>query len=455
MKLVSRNPFTEEILEELDALTYREAKKLITASRKALVRWKKVPLSKRAELIDAAGRTLRRSARRYAETMTKEMGKPLRESSAEVEKCAWLCDYYAKNAEALLAPEPIATEARSSTIVYEPLGIILGIMPWNFPFWQVFRFAVPALAAGNAALLKHASNVPRSALHIEDIFREAGVPEGIFRTLLMDAKAATAVLKRDLVDGVSLTGSEKAGARVGGLAGKNIRKIVLELGGSDPFIVLDDADVDRAAAMAVKSRLINGGQSCIAAKRFIVMEQAAEAFREKFLQELGRIRTGDPLDPSTDVGPMARREFVDELASQLEDARRGGATLHEAGAPPGGKGFFFRPVALTNVKKSMRVWREEVFGPIAPIITAGSEADAIRLANGTRYGLGASLWSRNLKRAERIAGKLEAGFVAVNDMVKSDPRLPFGGIKKSGVGRELSHVGLREFTNLKTVVVNE
>ncbi len=455
MKLKSRNPFTEEVMEEFDLLTYMEAKKLITTSRKVIGKWKKVPPSKRAELIGMAGKTLRQHNQRYAETITREMGKPFKESSAEVEKCAWLCDYYEKNTEAFLEPEPIATEARSSYVRFEPLGVILGIMPWNFPFWQVFRFAVPALAAGNAALLKHASNVPRSALHIEDLFREAGFPEGVFRTLLIDANVTMAVIKRDLVDGVSLTGSEKAGAKVGGLAGRNIKKIVLELGGSDAFVVLEDADLERAAVTAVKARLINGGQSCIAAKRFIVMDQVAEPFVKKFLDELSRIRTGDPLDPSTDVGPMARREFVDDLAAQLEDARRGGATLHQAPAPPRGKGFFFRPVALTNVKRSMKVCREEVFGPIAPIITVKSEAEAIRIANATRYGLGASLWSRNLKRAEKVAGRLEAGFVAVNDMVKSDPRLPFGGIKKSGVGRELSHVGLREFANLKTLVVNE
>ena len=454
MKIQSINPYTEQIMGEFELLSKAEAYRKVEQSRVAFGLWRDTPVATRANLVKNLGNHLRAEKRKYGELVTREMGKPIRESTAEIEKCAWLCDYYAENAERFLSPEEIRTEAKKSLVVFEPLGLVLAIMPWNFPFWQVFRFGIPAISAGNVVLLKHASNVPATALAIEDAFRTAGFPENVFTTLLLDAKTALSLIDEDRVNAVSLTGGGKAGAEVGEAAGRRIKKLVLELGGSDPFIVLDDADVENAARTAVSARMLNAGQSCIAAKRFIVLEKAASRFNQAFLARLKQLKIGDPMDESTDVGPVAKKEIRDSLLEQLRDAREKGAEVVqlEYSSP---KGFFFAPAVVYHPKGNMKVLREEVFGGIAPVIVVKSEEEAIRIANDTEYGLGASVWSRDLERAERIASRIEAGFVAINDMVKSDPRLPFGGVKKSGVGRELSHYGLREFVNIKTIVIRQ
>jgi succinate-semialdehyde dehydrogenase/glutarate-semialdehyde dehydrogenase len=454
MKIQSVNPYTEEVMQEFDLMTPDEIEGEIERSRRAFSAWREASVAERAACVRKLGDRLRTLKRRYAEIMTREMGKPIRESVAEIEKCAWLCDYYAENGEKFLEPEVIRTESKKSYILFQPLGIVLAVMPWNFPFWQAFRFGVPAVTAGNVVVLKHASNVPMCALAIEESFREAGFPENVFKTFLIHAGEALRLIDDDKVDAVSLTGSNKAGEEVGARAGRNIKKLVLELGGSDPFIVLDDADIEKAGRMAVNARMINAGQSCIAAKRFIVMEKVAEAFKEVFFGRLKELEVGDPMDETTDIGPVAKREILDSLNEQLRDAKEKGAEVLQIGYSFS-KGLFFPPCAVYGTKRNMKILSEEVFGPIAPIMTVKDEDEAVSAANDTEYGLGAAIWGRDLKRAERIASKIEAGCIAINDMVKSDPRLPFGGVKKSGIGRELSHYGLKEFVNIKTVVVRE
>ena len=381
------------------------------------------------------------------------MGKPIRQSRNEVQKCARLCDYYAENAAGLLQDEIVDIGAEKSYLTFEPLGVIFGIMPWNFPFWQVFRFAVPAMCAGNVCVIKHASNVPRSALEIENIFLEAGFPENIFSTLLIDSKAAMEILEEELVDGVSLTGSVGAGSKIGGLAGKGIKPLVLELGGSDPFIVLEDADIERAAQAAVKSRFLNAGQSCVAAKRLIVVEDIVVDFIEAFELRVQELKIGNPMDEETDIGPLAKKEFIESLERVLNDAKKRGADPQVYGKKHE-KGFFFNPVIIPAASTDMKVCNVEVFGPIAPVIIVKDGDDAVEIANSTMYGLGAKIWSRDLDRAERLAKRIKSGSVSINGMAKSDPRLPFGGVKMSGIGRELSQYGLKEFVNIKTVVVN-
>ncbi|MBP1748546.1 MAG: Succinate-semialdehyde dehydrogenase [Deltaproteobacteria bacterium] len=450
----SINPYTEELMGEYALMTKAELDRAVRTSRTAFRSWRGVPVEERATYVKRMGDHLREEKHKYAELITREMGKPIREALAEIEKCAWLCDYYGSHAALFLAAEEIETEAKRSYVTFEPLGVVLAIMPWNFPFWQVFRFGIPAISAGNCVLLKHAPSVPATALAIEAAFTAAAFPQGVFRTVLIDPPDALALLDEDMVDAVTLTGSVKAGAHVGETAGRKIKKVVLELGGSDPFIVLDDADIEKAARTAVAARLINTGQSCIAAKRFIVLSQVADAFQKLFVARLEELKIGDPMDHTTDLGPLARKDILDNLNEQLRDARAKGAEIlqHDHSFP---KGFFFAPAVVLHPKETMKVLKEEVFGPIAPIIVVDSEDEAIRIANATEYGLGASIWSRDLTRAQRVAGRIEAGFVAINDMVRSDPRLPFGGVKRSGVGRELSHWGLREFVNIKTVVVKE
>jgi acyl-CoA reductase-like NAD-dependent aldehyde dehydrogenase len=454
MKIRSINPYTEEVIKEFDLMTPNEVDGEISKSRRAFLAWRGLPVSERTACVRKLGDQLRLEKRRYAEIMTREMGKPIRESVSEIEKCAWLCDYYAESGAKFLEPEEVRTEARKSYVLFQPLGIVLAIMPWNFPFWQAFRFGVPAVTAGNVIVLKHASNVPMSALAIEEAFRKAGFPGSVFKTLLIQPQDALRIIDGDKIDAVSLTGSNKAGEQVGALAGRKIKKLVLELGGSDPFIVLDDADLVKAGRMAVNARMINAGQSCIAAKRFIVMEKVAAEFREVFLSRLKELKTGDPMDETTDIGPVAKQEILDSLNEQLRDAKAKGAEILQMGHSFK-KGFFFQPCAVFGPEKDMKVLTEEVFGPIAPVIIVKDEDEAVSVANDTQYGLGAAVWGRDLERAERIAARIEAGCIAINDMVKSDPRLPFGGVKKSGVGRELSHYGLREFVNIKTVVVKE
>jgi succinate-semialdehyde dehydrogenase/glutarate-semialdehyde dehydrogenase len=454
MKIKSVNPYTEEVNWTYDLFTFGKCESMIESSRTAFSGWSSLSVEERAKYFSRAGKVLRQNTAIYAEIITKEMGKPIRQSRGEIEKCAWLCDYYAENAAEFLKDEIVDTGAEKSYVTFEPLGVILGIMPWNFPFWQVFRFAVPAMCTGNVCVIKHASNVPRSALEIEKIFLEAGFPENVFNTLLIDSKTAMEIIEEEMVDGVSLTGSIGAGSEIGELAGSLVKPLVLELGGSDPFIVLEDADIERAAQVAVKSRFLNTGQSCIAAKRFIVLEDIAVDFIEAFELEMKELKIGDPMDEETDIGPLAKKEFLDSLERVLKDAKKKGAKPHVYGEEHK-KGFFFRPTLIPAASTDMKVCNVEVFGPIAPVIMVKDEDETIKVANSTEFGLGAEIWSGNLERAQRLAKKIKCGFVAINGMVKSDPRLPFGGVKKSGIGRELSHYGLKEFVNIKTIVVNK
>jgi succinate-semialdehyde dehydrogenase/glutarate-semialdehyde dehydrogenase len=453
-KIQSINPFTGEVMKEFNLLSTKNISEAITLSRRAFSVWKSTPVEERAAYVKQLAVQLRAEKRTYAELITMEMGKPIRESLAEIEKCAWLCDYYADSAPKFLKIEYVKTEALKSYVTFEPLGIVLAIMPWNFPFWQAFRFGIPAICAGNVIVLKHASNVPMCALAIEAAFGKAGFQDNVFSTLLMDAKSAIKLIDQDKVDAVSLTGSNKAGEEVGAHAGARIKKLVLELGGSDPFIVLDDADVEKACRMAVNARMINAGQSCIAAKRFIIHEKIADEFKNIFSGRLKELKIGDPMDKATDIGHLARPDILASLNQQLRDAREKGAEVMQTELSFR-KGLFFAPCAVYNPTKEMKVLTEEVFGPIAPVIVVKDEDEAVRFANDTVYGLGASVWCRNIERAEGLAARLAAGTIAINDMVKSDPRLPFGGVKKSGTGRELSHYGLKEFVNIKSVIVSK
>jgi len=453
-RILSVNPYTEEVMKKYPVMGTLELNGQVGLSREAFKKWRSVPVQDRAALLKKLAEVLRAEKRRYAELITMEMGKPIKEALAEVEKCAVLADYYAGNAASFLMSEDIKTEAKKSYVTFQPLGVVLAVMPWNFPFWQAFRFGVPAITAGNVVLLKHASNVPQTAIAIEEAFAKAGFPENVFRTVLIDVPETLRLIDDDLVDAVSLTGSNRAGEEIGAHAGRKIKKVVLELGGSDPYLVLDDADVEKAARTAVNARMINTGQSCIAAKRFIVMSSVADEFLKHFMARLNELKLGDPMDETTDIGTVARKDILDGLKEQLRDAKAKGARVL-MGGQTFTQGLFFTPCAVINTKPGMKVLTEEVFGPIAPIIVVKDEDEAIAVANRTEYGLGASIWSRNLGRAERLAGMIEAGTVTINDMVKSDPRLPFGGVKKSGIGRELSHYGLKEFVNVKTIVVRE
>jgi len=451
MSMQSINPATGDTLEQFPGASSTDVERTADAAHAAFLEWRKVGFSERAGRMRNAALRLRANRATYARSMTLEMGKPIVQSEAEVDKCAWVCDYYAEHAEGLLAVQPRETDAGKSFVRFDPLGLVLAVMPWNFPFWQVFRFAAPALMAGNAGILKHASNVPRCALQIEEVFREAGFPPGLFATVLIGSAGVGPLIANPLVAAVTLTGSEHAGSTVGAQAGRQLKKTVLELGGSDPFIVLADADIAGAAKTAADARLINSGQSCIAAKRFVVVEAVADAFTERFVDEMKSRRMGDPLARETHVGPQARVDLRDSLHQQVQESVKRGARRLLGGEIPPGKGAFYPPTLLAAVDKGMPAFDEETFGPVAAVIRAKDEADAIRLANDSVFGLGASLWTRDLGRAERMAAEIEAGSVFVNGMVKSDPRLPFGGIKRSGYGRELSEYGIREFTNIKSV----
>ncbi len=453
MKLRSINPFTGEVTQEFDSPTDEACEEAALKGKEAFGKWAKLAVSDRVKPIAELASILRENKKEYARIIALEMGKPIRDGISEIEKCARLCDYYYQNAEEFLGGEVIETESDKNYIVFDPLGLILGIMPWNFPFWQVVRWAVPTLAAGNVCLLKHASNVPLTALRLEKIFRRAGFPEDVFQTLLIGPQAAERLIEKDLVDGISLTGSVGAGSRIGSIAGKHLKKVVLELGGSDPFIVFEDADLDKAARAAVRSRMANTGQSCIAAKRLIVMESVADVFREKFIDAMAGLKIGDPMDESTDLGPVAKKESLEELEKQLNDAEKKGARVYRGPKPPN-QGFFFQPAVLTDLTEDMLVVKEEVFGPIACVIKGRSEEDLLRIANATEFGLGAAIWTKDVEKARRLAREIAAGFVAINRIVKSDQRLPFGGVKKSGFGRELSHYGLKEFVNIKTIAIS-
>jgi succinate-semialdehyde dehydrogenase/glutarate-semialdehyde dehydrogenase len=394
---------------------------------------------------------LRERAAGLAATITAEMGKPIVEAEAEIAKCARNCDFYADHAERYLQDEARDSNATESYIEYTPLGVILAVMPWNFPFWQVFRFAAPALMAGNTAILKHASNVPQCALAMEGLFREAGFPEGVFRALLVPGSEVPALIEAPEIAAVTLTGSEAAGSSVASHAGRMLKKTVLELGGSDPFLVLEDADLEAAARMGVRARYQNTGQSCIAAKRFIVMEPVWEEYLERFGSEVKALKVGDPMDRETRIGPLARREFIDDLDRQVRESVARGARVLVGGRRIVGRGFYYQPTILSDVPPDAPAACEEVFGPVAAMIQVKSEEEAIQVANRTPYGLGSNVWTSDLARGRRIARRIEAGQVFINGMVLSDSRLPFGGIKRSGYGRELSELGNREFVNIQTV----
>ena len=453
MSLQSVNPATGAVLETFEETSPTELDRIIARADAASREWRVLPVAARAERLRAAGRILCERKDAYARTMALEMGKPLAQGVAEAEKCAWVCDYYADQAAAMLADQPRHTDATRSYVRFEAIGPVLAIMPWNFPFWQVFRFAAPALAAGNAGILKHAPNVSRCALEIEQAFRDAGLPDGLFRSVFLSNEAAAGVIADPRVRAVTLTGSDRAGSQVAERAGRHLKKTVLELGGSDPFIVLEDADLARAAQIAAEARLQNSGQSCIAAKRFIVVEPIAQDFIERFTAEMGARRVGDPLDPAISIGPQARLDLRENLHRQVRESVQRGAQVVLGGQLPGGPGAFYPPTVLTAVQPGMPAFDEETFGPVAAVVRAKDEADAIRIANGSQYGLGASVWTADRARGERVARAIEAGSVFVNALVKSDPRLPFGGVKRSGFGRELSEYGLREFVNIKTVWV--
>ena len=451
MPFLSINPATGEEFFRAEGHRPNQVEAILEDAAQAALAWRDTPIEARCRLLQQAAAVLRTRRDEFAELVTLEMGKLAGEARAEIEKCAAGCDYYAEHAAEFLADELIDTDASRSLVAYQPLGTVLAVMPWNFPFWQAIRCAAPALAAGNTVLLKHASNVPQCALAIERVFEAAGFPEGVFRTMLVGSDAVAGLIADPRVHAVSLTGSDQAGRAVAAHAGKHLKKAVLELGGSDPFIVLADADLDAAAAQGVKSRFQNAGQSCIAAKRFLVQDSVLDEFLARFARALEGLLPGDPSVAGTTLAPMARRDLRTELHEQVADALAHGATAVAGGRPLDGRGAFYAPTILRGIAPGMRAWTEEVFGPVALVIGVRAEFEAIAIANASRYGLGGSVWTRDLARGERLARRLECGAAFVNGMVKSDPRLPFGGVKDSGYGRELSRHGIREFVNAKTV----
>lgn len=448
------NPATGKVIGEYEELTKAELDAKLEQGHQSWLQWRGTTYEERAVLMRKAANVLHTQSQDLAHLMAMEMGKPLKDGVVEVEKCANCCEYYAEHAANFLKDEPIATDASESFAHYEPLGVVLAVMPWNFPFWQVFRFLAPALMAGNAGVLKHASNVPGCALAIERVLLEAGFPEGVFQTLLIGSKAVAGVIGHPRVKAVTLTGSTPAGKEVAATAGRSLKKTVLELGGSDPYIVLEDADLPHAAAMCAKSRLINNGQSCIAAKRFIVVEEVYDEFEELFVAEMVKAVMGDPLDDNTTLGPMARADLRDEVHAQVVKSIANGARLLLGGQVPDRAGAYYPPTVLAGVAKGQPAYDEEIFGPVAALIKVKDEAEAIQVANDSVFGLGSAVFTQDIARGKRIAATaIEAGSCFVNTFVRSDPRLPFGGIKESGYGRELSHFGINEFVNVKTVFV--
>ncbi|MBW6479081.1 MAG: NAD-dependent succinate-semialdehyde dehydrogenase [Bacteroidales bacterium] len=450
----SINPTNGEIISTYSQHDKEDVKNIINQTHNTWHQWKQTSFAERAALMQKAADVLLEEKEKHARLMVLEMGKTMKQAVAEVEKCAACCSYYAENAEAFLSNEEIETDAYASYIAYNPLGIVLAVMPWNFPFWQVFRFAAPALMAGNAALLKHASNVMGCAMAIEEVFQKAGFPENIFRTLRIPGKEVAHVIENPHVKAVTLTGSVGAGSAVAQKAGEMIKKTVLELGGSDPYIVLEDADLEYAAETCITSRLINGGQSCIAAKRFIIVEEVYEKFESLFLEKMKSKKMGDPFAEDSDLGPQAQENLRDELNGQVQKSIEKGAKCLLGGYIPDQKGAWYPPTVLVDVQPGMPAYHEELFGPVAALIRAKDEIDAIRIANDSVFGLGAAVFTSNIPHGQKIAEeKLNAGCCFVNDFVKSNPRVPFGGINESGYGRELSYLGIREFVNVKTVWV--
>ena len=453
MPIESVNPATGELLERFDELDAAAVDAALARAEQAFAHWRETSFAERADVVQRAASLLREDSAAHARQMALEMGKPIVQGEAEAEKSAWGCEFYAESAERFLSPEPIESDAARSYVRFDPLGPLLAVMPWNFPYWQVFRAAAPSLMAGNPLLLKHASNVPRCALNIHEIFERAGAPTGVFQTLLLSGSAACALLDRPEVRAATLTGSDPAGRAVAEAAGRNLKKTVLELGGSDPFIVLDDVDVEAVAKQAAAARSVNSGQSCIAAKRFIVLDAVADAFNDAFRAALESLVVGDPLERETDVGPLARPDLVDDLDDQVKRGVAAGAKLVTGGRRLDRPGFFYAPTLATDVAPENPLAREETFGPVAAALRVASQDEAVALANASPFGLGASVWSGDAARAEALAPRIEAGCVSINGIVKSDPRLPFGGVKLSGYGRELSSFGMREFVNVKTVWV--
>ncbi len=451
MPVKSINPATGKEIQSFPELSREEIEKIVTKAGEAFKNWRNVAFPERGILMKKAAGILRAKSNIYGRLITQEMGKPLSQAIAEVEKCAVICDYYAENAEKILTREVVSTDASESYMQFEPLGVILAVMPWNYPFWQVFRFAVPALMAGNVALLKHASNVPLSALAIEEIFSQAGFPSGTFTTLLSGPQHVEEIISLPAIKGVTLTGSEAAGRQVAAISGRYLKKILLELGGSDPFIVLPDADLETAARAAIAARLINNGQSCIAAKRLIIVKSVYTDFEQKLVKLMRQVKVGDPIELQTELGPMAREDLRIELERQVKRSCENGAVILCGGQRINGPGFYFQPTILANVHKGMPAYDEELFGPVAALIQVEDEEEAVNVANDTALGLGASIWTSDRKRAVILANKIESGMVFINGIVKSDPRLTFGGIKNSGYGRELADYGIKEFVNIKTV----
>jgi acyl-CoA reductase-like NAD-dependent aldehyde dehydrogenase len=451
MSIQSINPATEEVLETFEPYNASQINQALEQARHAFLSWRETTFAERSVILHRVATYLREHKTELARLATLEMGKPIIESEAEVEKCAWTCDFYADNAAKFLADEHIATNATESYVSFEPLGVILALMPWNFPYWQVFRFAAPALMAGNTAVLKHASNVSLTALKIERIFQECGLPEGAFRTVLVPGAETRRLIDDPRITAVTLTGSDAAGVEVASASGHALKKTVLELGGSDAFIVLEDADLDEAAQTAVRTRFQNTGQSCIAAKRFIVVESVADTFEQKFVEAAAKLCVGDPFDREIQIGPIARGDLRKTLEEQVRGSLKMGARVLLGGKPLEGKGYFYAPTIVTDVTPEMPMFREETFGPAAAVVHARDTEHAIELANNSDFGLGGNLWTGNIERGRALARHLESGGVFINGMTASDPRLPFGGIKHSGYGRELSSFGIREFVNIKTI----
>jgi acyl-CoA reductase-like NAD-dependent aldehyde dehydrogenase len=451
MSIQSINPTTEEIIQTFEPYDEAQVNEALEQVHIAFLSWRRTTFAERSTHLHRVAAYLRQHKTQLARFSTLEMGKPITEAEAEIDKCAWACDFYADNAQRFLADEPVVSNATQSYVSFLPLGVVFALMPWNYPYWQVFRFAAAALMAGNTIVLKHASNVSLAALEIERIIRESGLPQGVFRTILVPGAETAKIIADPRIAAVTLTGSDSAGVAVGSASGHSLKKAVLELGGSDAFIVLEDADLDAAAQMAVRARFQNTGQSCIAAKRFIVVESVADTFEQKFADITALLRVGNPLDYKTQIGPLPRSDLRKDLDRQVQASVQRGAQVALGGTPLGGKGYFYAPTILTHVSTDMPVFREETFGPVAAIIRARDVEHAVELANDSQFGLSSNLWTRDIGRARELARRIEAGGTFINGMTASDPRLPFGGIKRSGYGRELSSFGIREFVNIHTV----